>query len=74
MDKKKQSTISFTAYDAAHLYDLALAHFCISREEGECVVCIRLKERLESFIGQDEAQQIQEQARKHPYCAASPKR
>ena len=27
--------ISFSQFDAAHLYDLALEHFCVSKKEGK---------------------------------------
>ena len=59
--------ISFSQYDAAHLYDLALEHFCVSKEEGVCHVCVNLKNRLEKFIGEEEVKYIRKQNKRHPY-------
>jgi hypothetical protein len=63
-DKKNkyQKKMSFTAYDAAHLYELALERFSTSRGERACPCCARLKRRLENFIGPDETQHIQKLA------------
>ena len=60
--------ISFSQYDAAHLYELALEHFEVSKEEGVCALCIELKNRLEKFVGQKEVQRIKRLVRKHGYC------
>jgi len=60
--------ISFSAYDAAHLYELALEHFCVSKEEGVCAVCFTLKKRLEKFVGKKEVRRIRQQTKKHRYC------
>ncbi len=46
----KHSRISFGQHDAAHLYDLALEHFCISKKEGVCPMCINIKQHLEKYI------------------------
>jgi len=59
--------ISFSAYDATHLYELALEHFCVSKKEGRCPLCSILKERLEKFIGKKVVQSIRRQVRKYPY-------
>jgi len=39
MSKKSAPRISFSEYDATHLYELALEHFCVSDKEGVCHVC-----------------------------------
>ena len=67
MIKKSVSRISFTEYDATHLYELALEHFCVSEKEGVCYVCLRLKNRLEKMIGKKEVARIQRQVKQHPY-------
>lgn len=64
----KSPRISFGQYDAAHLYELALEHFCVSKKDGVCLMCINLKQRLEKYIGHKEAQRIQRQIKKHGYC------
>jgi len=64
----KHSRISFGQYDAAHLYDLALEHFCVSKKEGVCTMCANLKKRLEKYIGTKEAARIRRQIKKHGYC------
>ena len=64
----EKSRISFSQYDAEHLYDLALEHFCVYEKEGKCVLCLRLKKRLELFIGKKEATHIQKQVRKYSHC------
>lgn len=63
-----KTRISFSRYDAAHLYELAVEHFCVSKEEGACAVCLVLKERLEKFIGEKEVKHIRRQIKKHGYC------
>lgn len=60
--------ISFSKYDAAHVYELALEHFCVSKKEGVCEVCLVLKRRLEKFIGEKEFERIRRQIKKHGYC------
>src|SRR3989344_2965906 len=67
---KKMATerrISFSTYDAAHLYELALEHFCISKDEGVCHVCLAVKIRLEKHIGKKEVDRIRRQTKKYPY-------
>jgi hypothetical protein len=54
--------ISFSEYDASHLYDLALQNF-----QEDCVLCNQLKERLTTIIGKDEVRRIKTQQNKHPY-------
>jgi len=63
----KRHRISFSEYDAAHLYELALENFCVSKREGVCVECLVLKKRLEKFIGKKEIKHIQRQIKKHGY-------
>lgn len=67
MIKKSAPRISFTEYDATHLYELALEHFCVSEEEGVCYVCLSLKVRIEKMIGKKEVARIQRQVKQHPY-------
>jgi hypothetical protein len=63
----QQPHVSFAADDAAHLYELALEHFCVSKKEGICHTCLDLKKRLEQFIGAKEVNHIRQQVKKHPY-------
>lgn len=67
MPKKSAPRISFSDYDATHLYELALEHFCVSKKEGVCYVCLRIKTRLEKMIGKKEVARIQHQVKQHPY-------
>lgn len=67
MTKRSAPRISFSEYDATHLYELALEHFCISEKEGVCYVCLNLKVRLEKMIGKKEVVRIQRQVKQHPY-------
>ncbi|OGZ07313.1 MAG: hypothetical protein A3D65_00320 [Candidatus Lloydbacteria bacterium RIFCSPHIGHO2_02_FULL_50_13] len=63
----KERRISFGAYDAAHLYELAAGRFFVSKNKGMCPVCFGLKKRLEKLIGKSEVRRIRRQIRKHPY-------
>ena len=63
----KTRRISFSQYDAAHVYELALEHFCVSKDEGICPLCLVVKKRFEKFIGEKEVNRIRRQVRKHPY-------
>jgi len=65
MTKKRR--ISFSEYDVAHLYELALDNFCVSEKEGVCHICLDLKKRLEKFVGKKEIKHIQRQIKKYPY-------
>lgn len=67
MKTNTKRRISFSQYDAVHLYDLALEHFCVSKEEGVCNLCLTLKARLEKFIGAKEVKYIRQQVKKYPY-------
>ncbi|PIX57186.1 MAG: hypothetical protein CO060_03125 [Candidatus Yonathbacteria bacterium CG_4_9_14_0_2_um_filter_43_16] len=67
MSKKSAPRISFSEYDATHLYELALEHFCVSDKEGVCHVCLSLKQRLEKIIGKSEVSRIKRQVKQHPY-------
>lgn len=67
MIKKSAPRISFSEYDVAHLYELALENFCVSEEEGVCYVCLRLKTRLEKMIGKKEVARIHRQVKQYPY-------
>jgi len=60
--------ISFSKHDAAHVYELALEHFCVSKKEGVCAFCLALKKRFENFIGETEVKRMQRQVKKHGYC------
>jgi hypothetical protein len=60
--------ISFSEYDANHLYELALQHFCVLKKEGVCAVCFVLKKRIEKFIGEKEVGRIRQQIKRHGYC------
>ncbi|MDO8552861.1 MAG: hypothetical protein Q7S01_05075 [bacterium] len=64
----KVSRISFGQYDVAHLYELALEHFCVFKTDGACLICTNLKQRLEKYIGHKEVARIQRQIKKHGYC------
>ena len=67
MSKKIQKKrISFSRFDASHLYSLAAEHFCVDKKEGVCVACLELKSRLEQFIGSKEVRAIQRQLKKYP--------
>ena len=59
--------ISFSEYDAAHLYELALENFCVSKKDGVCHICLNLKKRLEKLIGAKEAKRIRLRVKKYPY-------
>lgn len=61
--------ISFLEYDAAHLYELAVENFCISKKEGICHTCLDLKKRLEKFIGEKETKRIRRRTKKYPYSS-----
>ncbi|HUD02768.1 MAG TPA: hypothetical protein VMR46_01960 [Candidatus Paceibacterota bacterium] len=65
--------ITLSKHDAAHLYELALEHFLVSKKEGICFECLELKKRLEKTIGQKEAKRLQRQTKQHPYCPARSK-
>lgn len=67
MLKKLAPRISFSDYDATHLYELALEHFCVSEKEGVCHVCLRIKERLEKMIGKKEVACVKRNVKLHPY-------
>jgi len=54
--------------DAAHLYELALQHFQVSRSEGICFLCLQLKKKLEKFIGKAEVRRAKKAVKQHPYC------
>ena len=62
-DKKiVEKRISFSKYDAGHLYELALEHFV-----KECWRCDTIKKRLEVFIGKKEVAFIKRIIKKNPY-------
>ena len=64
--KQRQSArISFSGYDAAHLYSLALENFCVSPKEGICYLCLQLKKRMEKFIGEKEVRFTKQQIKKY---------
>ena len=53
--------ISFSEYDAVHIYELCLQNF-----QGEHD-CQRIKKRLEKFIGKKEVAWVKRQVKKNPY-------
>jgi len=57
--------ISFNEHDIAHLYELALEHFCV---EEECWQCLNIKKRIEKFIGVKEVNRIKRIIKKNGYC------
>lgn len=63
-----KTRISFSNQDAAHLYELALEHFCVSKKEGKCIICLRLKNRLETYLGNNKVVYIRKQISKYSYC------
>lgn len=65
--KSKSSRISFSQSDAAHLYDLALGNFQVSKKEGICALCEMLKKRLEKFVGSKEVRAIKYRNKKYGY-------
>ena len=60
--------ITLSCMDAAHLYELALQHFQVSRSEGICFLCLQLKKKLEKFIGKSEVNRIKKTVNLYPYC------
>ena len=64
----KNPRISFGQHDAAHLYELALEHFCTDKKEGICHMCADIRKRLEKYVGQKETKSIQRLVRRHGYC------
>lgn len=60
--------ITFDQHDAAHLYELALEHFCVEASTGDCHTCHNLKDRLEKFIGPSEVLAVHQTIRKNGYC------
>ncbi|MDO8569402.1 MAG: hypothetical protein Q7R89_01295 [bacterium] len=63
----KPNRISFSVFDAMHLYDLAYEQFQISKKDGICVLCVALKKQLEKIVGRKEVKDIQRRAKEHPY-------
>ena len=65
--KTKNHRISFGAFDAAHLYSLAMENFYVSKKEGVCFACVHIKRRLENMIGKKEVRRLLRlQIKKHP--------
>lgn len=66
MTRTKQKKISFNDFDAARLYEWSLAvEQCSGKFECHC--CPKIQERLEKFIGKDEAKSLRRLVKKHPY-------
>ncbi len=63
--------ISFNESDAAHIYDLALNNFQVSRDDGICVQCKALNKRLEKFIGRKDVVAIKRRNKEYPYKGSS---
>lgn len=61
--KTPQKRISFSKYDALHLYELMFEHF----KDG-CVVCEMIKKRLENFNGKKDTAWVKRIIKKSPYC------
>ena len=60
--KSKGKRISFNEYDASHLYEFTSQNF----QKG-CMICKKIKLRLETFIGEKEVKRIKRIIKKHPY-------
>lgn len=58
--------ITFDENYAAHLYELALEHFCVG--SIDCGTCAVIKSRLEKFIGKKEVLSITRIIKKNGYC------
>lgn len=67
MPKKPAPRISFSDFDATHLYELALEHFCVSEKEGICHACLSIKTRLEKMISKKEVARVKRNVKLHPY-------
>jgi len=66
-EARQMKYISLFVNDVAHVYELALENFCVSKKEGICHSCLILKKRFEKFLGDKETKRIQQQVKKHPY-------
>lgn len=65
---KKLRKIILDEYDAYHLYEIALEHFQINPREGICWLCLRIKKRIEKFLGEKSVKSIKYAVKKNPYC------
>jgi len=54
--------ISFSEYNAEHLYELALDNF-----QENCWECESIKKRLEKFLGKKTVRFVKKNNKKHPY-------
>src|SRR3989338_4732124 len=66
-EARQMKYISLSVSGVAHMYELALENFCVSKKEGTCHDCLILKKRFEKFLGEKETKRIQQQVKKHPY-------
>jgi len=60
--KTKEKRISFSKYNAEHLYELALDNF-----QKDCSECESIKKRLEIFLGKKIVRFVKRNVKKHPY-------
>ena len=60
--QKNNMRITFTAYDAAHLYELCSQHFTQA-----CYSCDSIKKWLENIIGEKEVHAVKRILKKSPY-------
>ena len=66
MKKTKTKRITLNEFEASHLYELALEHFCVNNEW--CFGCEKIKKRLEKFIGDKDVKEITKIIKKNGYC------
>lgn len=74
MSKEKIKRISFNEYEAEHIYELALEHFCcydFYNEWGivpDCCSCSNIKKKLEKCLGEKVVKCVKRAINKAPYC------
>src|SRR4029450_12634990 len=71
MSNARRRRISFSAFDAAHMYEWLTRYWGEEPRFGGCLLCQQLGARLERFIGAAEARRIQRV--KEEGCAQTPK-
>jgi hypothetical protein len=58
--------ITFSKFDAEHLYELSLQNFQVDKD-CPCCSCKIIKQRLEKFIGEKSVRWIKRAIKKNPY-------
>lgn len=58
--------ISFSDYDASHMYEWLCMYWWGMRRFGGCYSCQQLAKRLEAFIGPSEVRRIKRVVKKNP--------